>query len=64
MSHCALRYASERGAAKICQGGRAKRGSEATEMGKVLFFPPPTVGRFVFLFVYENCIFLHIKLHY
>ena len=49
MSPCALSYASDGGAARICQRG-PKRGSEATEPGEGVGggggFPPPTVGRF------------------
>ena len=42
MSPCALSYASDGGAARICQRG-PKRGSEATERGEGV---APTVGRF------------------
>ena len=47
MSPCALSYASDGGAARICQRVLT-RGSEATERGRVWEggFPPPTVGRF------------------
>ena len=52
-----LSYASDSGAAKICQrGGGLMRGSEATDRGCL---PPPTVGRF-WKCVYEKGIFLHI----
>ena len=40
MAPCALSYASDGGAARICQpgggGGGAKRGNEATERGRVV----------------------------
>ena len=58
----------------ILGGGGNMRGSEATEPeraerargggGVEGGVPPPTVGRFFFLFVYENGIFFHTKWHY
>ena len=64
MSPCALSYASDGGAAMICQRG-PKRGSEATERGEGVGggFPPSTVGRF-FLIRVSKRNFLHIECHY
>ena len=47
-----LSYASDSGAARICQRG-AKARDEATERGVdgVGGFPPPTVGRFFIFFI-------------
>ena len=49
MSPCALSYASDGGAARICQRGPT-RGSEATERGEGVGggFPPPMHGREIF----------------
>ena len=50
-----LNYSSNR-AAKICQPGQSE-GAKRPSEGNV-FFPPPTVGRFLSKFVYETVIFL------
>ena len=51
------------GVARIFQQGGPKRGSVATERGKVVGEGcPSSHGREIFfLFVYENSIFFHIK---
>ena len=61
MGPSALSYASDIGAAKICQQG-PKRGSEATERREG-GFPPPTVGRFLKIRVWKQH-FRALKCHY
>ena len=47
MALCALSYASDGGAARICQrGAKAREQSDRAGGGCGRGFPPPTVGRF------------------
>ena len=55
--------ASASSAARICQP-RVTARERSDRVGEGLGNPPPTVGRFFFIFVYENGIFLHILCHY
>ena len=48
MALCALSYASDGGAARICQrGAKAREQSDRAGGGCGRGFPPPTVGRFI-----------------
>ena len=60
-----LSYASDSGAARICQqGAKARERSDQAGEGVGGGFPPPRSREIFRKFGYENCIFVHIKCHY